>query len=309
MAIAVKENKKVEIDTNKPITENKSNGTKVKLKKCFIITPIGAENSEIRRQIDGVIDACIIPALEDFDVTVSHRINSTGSISNQIINHIYEDDLVIANLTLLNPNVMYELAFRHAIRKPIIVIKNKNDGKQLPFDIKDDRTIFYTDDIKGSIELKEQIRGYLKEIDYKKQTDNPISRAIKDYKTRELFKEEAKTNGNSLDSTGYILKRLDEIDRKIDGSVSKPYRQEVTKAEIVYHALARRLNDLTSEISELSENDIKKLSQIDLQLSDIREEYEKIKEFISPYNKDKFLSTWIDARTNLAAKQGDTLIV
>jgi len=34
-------------------------------KKCFIVTPIGGENEPIRRHIDGIIDAAIIPALGD----------------------------------------------------------------------------------------------------------------------------------------------------------------------------------------------------------------------------------------------------
>ena len=34
--------------------------------QCFIITPIGDENSEIRRHIEGNIDAVIKPALEEW---------------------------------------------------------------------------------------------------------------------------------------------------------------------------------------------------------------------------------------------------
>ena len=34
-----------------------------KKKRCFVITPIGDEKSEIRRHIDGIIDEAIVPAL------------------------------------------------------------------------------------------------------------------------------------------------------------------------------------------------------------------------------------------------------
>jgi hypothetical protein len=52
-------------------------------KKCFIITPIGPDDSIIRRQADGVIDAVIEPVLESlgFNVTVAHRMNEGGSIT------------------------------------------------------------------------------------------------------------------------------------------------------------------------------------------------------------------------------------
>ena len=209
MATAIKEDKKTEVP--KANINNRTN-TAVTKKKCFIITPIGSDNSDIRRQIDGVIDACIIPALDDFEVSVSHRISTPGSINNQIISHIYQDDLVIANLTSLNPNVMYELAFRHAIRKPIIVIKNKNDGCNLPFDIKDDRTIFYNNDIKGTLELKEELEKYLKDIDYGTPSDNPISRAIKDYEARELIDEiERKLDTKKIEQDSFIEFHSDEI--------------------------------------------------------------------------------------------------
>lgn len=192
-----------------------------KLKKCFVITPIGNENSEIRRQIDGIIDECIIPVLSEFEVSVSHRICTTGSINNQILKHIFEDELVIANLTNLNPNVMYELAFRHSLRKPVIVIKNKDDGFDIPFDIKEDRTIFYTNDIMGTKELKEQLKTFLKEIDYKDEADNPISRAVNDLKVRKSLEVvSAKTDGaiEHTNAINYLISRIDSVERKLDNN-------------------------------------------------------------------------------------------
>lgn len=295
MATVLKENKKVESDINEFTLENKINNIQAKLKKCFIITPIGSDNSEIRRQIDGVIDACIKPTLVDFDVYVSHRICTTGSINNQIINHIYEDDLVIANLTSLNPNVMYELAFRHAIRKPIIVIKNKNDGCQLPFDIKDDRTIFYTDDIKGTIELKEELKKFIDDIDYRKKADNPISRAIKDYKTRELFEEEIKTKGKSLDSTNYLLKRLDEIERKIDTNSFNPnhiidYKEKIFQ----YDKFMLDLKKIYDKARLVKSKDKNSLIDIKRQLDGINNEFLENRWAFTIEQKIKFRDYWTE---------------
>lgn len=43
-------------------------------KTCFVVTPIGDENTAIRRHIDGIIDQSIIPALMDeFEIKVAHR--------------------------------------------------------------------------------------------------------------------------------------------------------------------------------------------------------------------------------------------
>ena len=70
-----------------------------KSRKCFIITPIGKETDPIRRHIDGIIDAAIIPALGNkYEIVVAHKITTPGTITKQIINEIYSDELVIANL-------------------------------------------------------------------------------------------------------------------------------------------------------------------------------------------------------------------
>ncbi|MBQ7503757.1 MAG: hypothetical protein IJT79_00350 [Ruminococcus sp.] len=74
--------------------------------RCFIITPIGNKTNDIRRHIDGIIEAVIQPVLEsEYEIIVSHKSNKIGSINKQIIKEIYNDKLVIANLTNINPNV------------------------------------------------------------------------------------------------------------------------------------------------------------------------------------------------------------
>lgn len=152
-------------------------------KKCFIITPIGNNDSDIFRKTQGVIESVIKPILlkNGFsDIKPAYEIMESGMIANQIIRRITDDDLVVANLTGNNPNVMYELAIRHAVAKPIIHICE--NGTVLPFDIKDSRTIFYTDDMLGTQELKRAFKDYVTNIDYSKQyPDNPIHNAVTNF--------------------------------------------------------------------------------------------------------------------------------
>lgn len=134
------------------------------LKKCFIVTPIGEPNSEINQKAFGLINAVMRPALELFSYQpiAASDISTPGSINKQIIIRLYEDDLVIANLTGLNPNVMYELAVRHAIRKPVIIMAEK--GTKLPFDLIDQRCIFYEDSLYGVEKAKETLCNFLGEV-------------------------------------------------------------------------------------------------------------------------------------------------
>ncbi len=152
--------------------------TKTKDKKtCFVITPIGDNNSDIRRHIDGIIDQAIEPALgEKYDIVVAHRKYEIGSINDRVIKSVFEADLVIANLTSINPNVMYELAIRYSFGKPAIVIAE--GGTKLPFDVIDENTIFYINDPAGANDLKEAIKEYEKNIDFDKMEYGPIYKVI-----------------------------------------------------------------------------------------------------------------------------------
>lgn len=166
-------------------------------RKCFIITPIGNDGSETFRKAKGVIDSVLKPILSDYefdDIKPAYEINVSGMINTQIINRIVEDDLVIANLTGNNPNVMYELCLRHVVAKPIIHICEK--GTILPFDIKDSRTIFYTNDMLGVEELKQQMKLFMNEISYDYDyMDNPVYNAQMYGK---LLKETQGTNDNQV---------------------------------------------------------------------------------------------------------------
>lgn len=175
-----------------------------KIKKCFVIIPIGSADSDIRRSADGLLEAVIKPILREkgFEVFVSHEISSPGSITRQIIEHLLEDNLVIANLTDLNPNVMYELAVRHATRLPVVSLAA--EGTELPFDIADERTIFYQDDMAGTEELKPRLAEAVTAAIKDKHPDNPIYRAAKS----KVFRESIDTK----DVDKYLLERLDSIE-------------------------------------------------------------------------------------------------
>lgn len=214
------------------VKENKEQG-----KKCFIITPIGNQDSEIYRKITGVINSAIKPILFQHgfvDIKAAHEICVSGSINNQIIDRIISSDLIIANLTNNNPNVMYELCLRHVVAKPIIHICEK--GTNLPFDIKGDRTIFYTDDMLGVEELKREIEKYIKEIDYSKEyRDNPIYNA---QKINYLLKNEI--NEKSSIETELLRAILNEVTK------DKEYNQNIN----IFNAEPNEKDKLLDEILE-----------------------------------------------------------
>lgn len=143
-------------------------------KKCFVITPIGDLGSATRRHTDGLLDAVIKPVLGSlgYDVVVAHEISTPGSITKQVLEHTLSDALVVANLTDLNPNVMYELGVRHAAQLPVVAICQQ--GTKLPFDIAAERTVFFDNDFQGSLDLKVALEKAVQATDLDGVIDNPV---------------------------------------------------------------------------------------------------------------------------------------
>ncbi|MCI9055563.1 MAG: hypothetical protein HFJ87_10565 [Muribaculaceae bacterium] len=182
----------------------------IKKKTCFIITPVGNERSDIRRMADGVIISGVRPVLEarGFEVIAPHEMANPGSIEMTVIQQILDCDLVIANLTGLNPNVMYELAVRHSFGKPVVCIAE--NGTTLPFDIHSQQTLFYTNDMYGVKELQESLPDYIEKA-MTKDPLNPIINAKSDLHAAANASDPEKTIINKLNA---LMERLPSVGRE-----------------------------------------------------------------------------------------------
>jgi hypothetical protein len=149
------------------------------IKTCFVIAPISEESSEIRKRSDKILKHIILPTVEKFDYKAirGDQIPEPGLITNQVIQYTVECDLVIADLTGLNPNVFYELAIRHAIQKPYIQIIEK--GGEIPFDLFATRTVIIDHKDLDSAELaRSEITKQIKNLEsMNKNIETPISLA------------------------------------------------------------------------------------------------------------------------------------
>ena len=217
---------------------------------CFIITPIDSENSQIRREVEGVISSAIKPLLDEFGLklVVAHKISSPGSINNQVISHIVNDKLVIANLTDLNPNVMYELAIRHVTKKPVIHICRHDTD--LPFDIKAERALFYRNDMQGALELKDGLKKFIAEALSKDEwDDNPIYNAVK-------FDYFSKLSATSTDSN--LNEYLFNVFQAIQDDLKQIKRSIPNEAYADMHSLALSHNHRSLHTLHHSKLDINK---------------------------------------------------
>ena len=129
---------------------------------CFLVSPIGADGSEHRRHANLVLGSLIEPALEGLGLRLvrADKISKPGLITAQVIDHIVRSPLIVADLSFGNPNVYYELALRHASRRPAVQVIRFGD--HLPFDVGQFRTV--TLDMTDIFSLVPQLDSYRAEI-------------------------------------------------------------------------------------------------------------------------------------------------
>lgn len=117
--------------------------------KCFVIGPIGDkdadEGSQERQSYENaieVLEEVVQPACRAFALEPlrADEISNPGEIPEQIFRHLRDDDVVVADLTGANANVMYELGLRHTTGKLTIQLGERGT---LPFDVSAIRTILF----------------------------------------------------------------------------------------------------------------------------------------------------------------------
>jgi hypothetical protein len=105
-------------------------------KTAFVIMPFGEKGPQPRPKgfFDEVLKSLVTPAgnAAQFAIETARR-EGSDIIHHTIINQLIEADLVIADLTDHNPNVLFELGLRIALNKPVCLIKA--DGTGPVFDV------------------------------------------------------------------------------------------------------------------------------------------------------------------------------
>ena len=156
---------------------------------CFVIGPIGRDGSPERKHADLLLHAVIKEVLEaeefGYQVKRADEDADPGMIGDRVITDITHAELVVADLTDLNPNAFYELGIRHSTEK--LTIHVARSGTQLPFDNVTHRTIFVVLTVwqsikEGRTRLAASARA-INEPDF--QVSNPITQANASFKMRQ----------------------------------------------------------------------------------------------------------------------------
>lgn len=108
---------------------------KTEKKNCFVIMPFSSTKTCSEDEWTEIFEKVIRPAVEKSGYNYEcERANiHFGSIIWEILDKLNRSELIIADITDRNPNVLYELGVRHALGGPAIAIAQKKDD--IPFDL------------------------------------------------------------------------------------------------------------------------------------------------------------------------------
>jgi len=195
--------------------------------RCFVIGPIGnkfapigsAEREAYEEALD-VFEKVILPACQSYGIEPvrADQIALTGEITEQIFRHLYEDEIVIADVSGGNPNVMYELGLRHT--RPLLTIQLGEYG-QLPFDVQAVRTIQFSRSERGLIDARKALERALA-VGIEEPSEgvgatriwNGVALELEDEEAVERGDVEAEADTEDLDADGF-LERLATLELRL----------------------------------------------------------------------------------------------
>ena len=204
-------------------------------KNCFVIAPISSSGTDVRRRSDQVVKHIIEPVVSKLGYQQppvrADKIAEPSRITDQIIGHLLDDELVIADLTGQNANVFYELVIRHAIRRPVVVMIA--EGEKIPFDVSSDRVIqFNYRDLDSVARCKEELENQIHHLDKNPNSAfSPISDAIDLKAMRESGDPSAQTDARILSAIYDVQANINRLDHRMDVSsalLRRSNREEIS---------------------------------------------------------------------------------
>lgn len=157
-------------------------------KRCFVVMGYGIRydlSSKKKINLDAIYLDIIRPAVCacGYECIRGDEVLDSGLIDESMYYGILESDLVVADISTLNPNAIYELGVRHGVRRFRTIIMMES-GDKFFFDLNHNRTLTYTyykNQIKYNEEVevvKYRLTKIIQEIDKHEQIDSPLYKFI-----------------------------------------------------------------------------------------------------------------------------------
>lgn len=115
--------------------------------RLFVIRPFGTKEGIDFERVDHDLIQPATARLKDYGFPISggttELISRQGNIREDMFRMIVASDLVIADVSIHNANVFYELGIRHSLRRAHTFLIRSRSADPFPFDLQTDRYFFY----------------------------------------------------------------------------------------------------------------------------------------------------------------------
>lgn len=186
--------------------------------KCGIVMPISAIDGcndihwiEVKRIIEDVIKSA------NFEPNLVSDTEEISIIQKTIIQNLYQNPIVICDVSGKNPNVMFELGMRLAFDKPTVIVKD--DQTSYSFDTAPIEHLEYPRDLHFHkiVEFKEKLEKKLITT-YKKVIEDPENyslflKSFGEFKITKIGTKEVPETEILMDELKIIRKKIATIER------------------------------------------------------------------------------------------------
>jgi len=288
--------------------------------KCFVVMPYGIkpfrDGTDRTYDFDKVYRVIIQRAIRQAEMEPIRADETKGSrmIHSDMFKDLRDQPVIVADLSLENPNVYYELGIRHVMSNSGTVLMCQK-GSDLPFDIQLSRTIFYEYD--GKNLDWEEVERVVKELEFslreakRGEPDSPVRALLETVLRDDQMSENNDSNfinhSNILDLVEYqkiIASHWDQNDLSIDQLFEKEHDTIFGSRVLGYYCLnqdhfpeksiqiARHLSDV--EQYELANAIFKKIH------TEGNLDYEDILRYASSYSEEHLSLAGVNTALEIA---------
>lgn len=212
---------------------------------CGIVMPISLIDGCSEAHWAEVLDI-VRTAAENagFDANLVSTADDVGIIQKRIIQNLYDNPIVVCDVSGRNPNVMFELGLRLAFDKPTIIIKD--DKTSYTFDTAPIEHLEYPRDLRFAriVDFKEKLTEKIQATHKKATTDKNYTTFLKHFGEFKVATVETK----EVSGQEFVLEEMKEI-------------KSILRTLRIGERVSRRIPQISLEIQGLDPDKLKLLEE------------------------------------------------
>lgn len=207
-------------------------------KICGVIMPISAADGCSEENWSDVLDV-LSESMENagFEANIVSHADEVGIIHKRIIQNLYDNEVVVCDVSGKNPNVMFELGLRLAFDKPTIIIKD--DKTPYSFDTAAIEHLEYPRDLRYSkiVEFKERLAEKITATHQRATSDPAYTTFLKhfgEFTVAKIEKKEVPSQQFVIEELKNIRQTLAAMDTRPRGRLSRDWEREDYEDTLVF---------------------------------------------------------------------------